>query len=251
MKKPIKALLITSAILLSGALTVTGMYAYFTDNEDGINTFTIGDVHIIAEEPNFPTYDGDKDGVPDDCELITPYETITKDPYIQNTGTNDAIVFMKVTVPVEVVTLIDDNGNRGNEQEAALFWLKQKEDSDNTHQDHFDENWTRLTQLDGKFVNCEGINNEGRGYTYIFGYKTRIENREKTTALFDKVQNKKYGSGNIEADEIESIKIEAYAVQADNVLRSGIPVNTEGTISETDLTYIYNTFVNQNKDQLE
>ena len=63
-------------------------YAYLSDRDDGINVVTIGNVKIHAYEPTFPTKDDDNDGVPDDCELVIPYEEINKDPKIKNTGKN-------------------------------------------------------------------------------------------------------------------------------------------------------------------
>lgn len=60
------------------------------------------------------------------------------------------------------------------------------------------------------------------------------------------MQNKKYGTRTVSANEVEQIRIEAYAVQADDIHRSGIEVNTSGTLTEEDLTYIYQVFINQN-----
>ena len=107
-----------------------------------------------------------------------------------------------------------------------------------------------VNDLDGEIVDCEGINDEGRGYVYIFGYHVRLEPGERTTTLFDKVQNKKYGSKTIAANEKELIRIEPYAIQADDILESGITIDTTGEISATDLSYIYQTFFNQNVDTL-
>ena len=237
---------IALVVLLSLSLIVRGLYAYFTDIDDNINVFTIGDVHIKAWEPAFPTEDTDGNGVPDECELLIPHETIPKDPRIKNTGTNDAVVFFKVTAPVELINVISDDGSRLGEKEEDLFYFKQAEDSEDTHQNHFDENWIELTSLDREIVGCAECNEEGKGFTYIFGYHTRLDTGEETSTLFDKVQNKKYGTRTVSANEVEQIRIEAYAVQADDIHRSGIEVNTSGTLTEEDLTYIYQVFINQN-----
>lgn len=95
------------------------------------------------------------------------------------------------------------------------------------------------------------MNDEGRGKVYIFGYHTRIEPEETTETLFDKVQNKKYGSKTIGPNEVETIHIESYAIQADEIRRAGINVDTSAEISEQDLAYIYNTFCNQNAENLK
>ena len=249
-KGKVAAFACIAAALTSGML-VGGAVAYFTDTDDGVNRFRIGNVQIEAWEPGFPTKDEDQDGVPDENELVIPYETITKDPRIRNTGKNDAVVFFKVTSPVEMLTLIDDAGTRHEEALEELFWFKQKDDAEDLHQNNFNSNWIRLTDLDGEIVDCEGINDEGRGYVYIFGYHVRIKPGETTATLFDKVQNKKYGSKTIAANEKELIRIESYAIQADDILESGITVNTTGEISAEDLSYIYQTFFNQNIDALQ
>ena len=246
-----KRLLPIALVLALGvALAAGGIWAYMTDTDGEINKFTIGDVHITAQEPNFPTKDKDGNGVPDDCELLTPLEEVLKDPSITNTGTNDCIVFFRVTVPVEELNLIDDNGKRGERQMADIFWMKQKEDPASLHQNHFDENWVELTQLDHKFVDCEGINNEGKGYTYIFGYHVKLRHGETTSNLFDKIQNKKYGSRTITANEVEQIRLESYAIQAEKIVNAGIDINTSGTLNEATLTHIYKVFVNQNVEEV-
>lgn len=250
-KKARAAAIACIAAALAGGMVLGGAVAYFTDRDTGTNRLRIGNVQIEAWEPGFPTEDDDQDGVPDENELVIPYETITTDPRIRNTGKNDAIVFFKVTSPVEMLTLIDDSGTRHDEALEELFWFKQKNDPDDLHQNNFNSDWIRLTDLDGEIVDCEGINDEGRGYVYIFGYHVRLEPGERTTTLFDKVQNKKYGSKTIAANEKELIRIEPYAIQADDILESGITIDTTGEISATDLSYIYQTFFNQNVDTLQ
>lgn len=248
-KKRIAA--VGAGVLAAGALFAGMMFAYQTDLEAGINKVVTGDVHINAWEPNWPTEDTNNNGVPDEAELVIPYETLTKDPRIQNTGTNDAIVFFKVTAPVEELTLISDDGKRGDPALTDLFWFKQDGDADTLHENNFNDNWIRLTALDGQIVDCSDVNEEGKGLTYIFGYHTRLTTRDITTTLFDKIQNKKYGSKTIGPNEVETIKLEAYAIQADDVLRSGIEVPTDGSLSEQDLTYLYQAFFNQNSGNLK
>lgn len=253
----------TATAVLCSALALGclagGIYAYQTDNETAGNHFSIGNVSITAAEPRFPTVDEDegtgkpgKDGVPDECELLIPFEEVSKDPYITNTGINDVVVFFKVTCPVETLTLINDDGTRTRETPAPLFWFKQDETPYTFHGDDWDDDWTELKGCpdNNQFVHCDGINEEGNGYTYIFGYKTRLKNGESTTKLFDKIQNKKYGSRTISANEVEQIKVESYAIQADDISRDGRLVDTKGTISDDDLVYIYETFVNQNEHVL-
>ena len=250
-RRPGKRLLAAAIIAaLCGGCLVGGIYAYQTDTGSIHNKLAIGDVHITAAEPHFPTEDTDDDGVPDECELLTPYDEVPKDPYIQNTGSNDCIVFFRVTAPVEDLTVIADDGTRTAESPQDLFWFKLNSDSVDSHANHFNPNWIRLTSLDGQLVSCDGINLEGRGLTYIFGYHVRLTDGAKTENLFDKIQNKKYGSRTISANEVEQIKLETFAVQADDVYRNNAAIPTDGELGEDDLTYIYKTFVNQNQAEV-
>lgn len=240
-------------LVLTGIMIVGGIIAYQTDTDDLENIFLIGDVEIESYEPDFPTKDtsdGRVLGVPDECELMIPFREIKKNPYIKNTGVNDCIVFYRITVPAEIVNLVNDDGTRLKNVEEDLLWLKLEGDPEELHNNHFNENWIRLTDVDGKIVDCPGVNDEGRGRTYIFGYHQRLIPGAFTENVFDKVQNKKYGSRTIKPDEIEQIKVEAFAIQADEVKRNGKNVIMDGELSEEDLTYVYQVFINQNEDTL-
>lgn len=256
-KKPRRSLkaftLVLGLVAVTGIIGATaGIAAYQTDLEDSGNIFTIGEVQIEQSEPGFPTVDDPDDGrtpgVPDECELVIPYDEIAKDPRITNVGINDAIVFFRITAPVETLTLIGDDGSRETDVESDLFWFKRASDSVDLHQNNFNPNFVELTTLDQKIVSCEGVNNEGKGKTYIFGWHEILEPGDSTETLFDKVQNKKYGSRTIGADEIERIKIEAFAIQAEYIQQNGADMDTTGELDEDELTHIYQIFINQNAE---
>lgn len=251
-KRKLSRFLITVfAVLTVGAMGF--VLAYLADKDSAINTFPIGKVEITASEPNYPTTDKNKNGVPDDCELMIPHATIPKDPMIKNVGVNDAIVFFRVISSVEHITEITDDGVRLPEQENDLYWFKQLDDPDTAHANNFNPNWIPLTSVPeyGTIVDYPGLNEEGRGKVYIFGYQTKLAPKETTATLFDKVQNKKYGSKTISPNEVETIHIESYAIQADNIPKDGINIDTTSVLSEEDLAHIYNTFCNQNADHMK
>lgn len=81
---------IIAAIVLSLVLVVGGALAYFTDTDTETNTFTLGNVSIDLQEPNW---------VAADAEDIMPGDTVAKDPQITNDGAADAYVFLKITEP--------------------------------------------------------------------------------------------------------------------------------------------------------
>lgn len=248
-----KTVLLTAGAV---ALTVAGLFAgsvlaYMMDSEDNINTFSVGDIEIVASEPSWPTEDTDGNGVPDESELLTPYEEVDKDPRITNTGINDAVVFFRMYVPAEELTLIGDDGSRSDPTLSDLVWFKQDGDSADLHENHFDENWTLISQ-EVIEKGIDGTNDEGAAVCYVFGYNTRLARGDSTTNLFDKIQNKKYGSATIAGKEVETILIDGFGIQADNLWKEdGTYLSTDGTISKDDLTYIYNLFFNQNRGRLE
>ena len=115
-----KALLLTGVLCLAG---IGGVSAYLTDYDQASNQFTVGKVDISLEEKNWK---------PEDHTKLEPGEDIKKDPQIRNTGTNDAFVYLEVSVPMAAVTAAGDDGFRQNEKLQELFSFQAKED------------WTRL-----------------------------------------------------------------------------------------------------------
>jgi len=125
-----------------------------------------------------------------------------------------------------------------------------------------DDFWVELPEEE------EGADHSGEFRTYVFGYKYRlhgtksvVENTypgasvstdntigETTVPLFTKVQLKNFLEGEIPSGEIENITVQAYAIQADNVLADGAVIGTTGEISKDNLGKIYKAYVTQNKD---
>jgi predicted ribosomally synthesized peptide with SipW-like signal peptide len=97
---PVGALTLVGAI---GALTASQL-AYLTDEETAYNTFTIGDVKVDLQEPNYPGNNSDE------VSHIIPNQEIDKDPQMNNSGTDSAVVFAQYSIPVKQVTLIADDG---------------------------------------------------------------------------------------------------------------------------------------------
>ena len=83
MKK--KRIVSLSLIVALIAIIAGGTYAYFTDTDDVENTFTVGNVKIEIDEPNW-------------TEPVTaqPGVKYAKDPAVKNTGANDAYVRTKI-----------------------------------------------------------------------------------------------------------------------------------------------------------
>ena len=81
-----------AACAMMGVMAIGGTMAYLTDSETATNTFTIGQVKIDLEEPEYAklTETQKKD--------LVPNQIVAKDPQVENTGVNDAIVFSKVEI---------------------------------------------------------------------------------------------------------------------------------------------------------
>ncbi len=284
---------------------INGAMAYMTAGEQEPNKFVIGKVDIEADEPNFPTDDfKDESGnptpnnVPDDCEKLIPFQEVPKNPRIHslsNTG-NPAIVYFRVTVPMEKMTMILEDAGQTSIQGIMndLFWMKTGAVDDKTksmtneHKMSLNDGWVEITgdneyfteSADGKVWTRVADNRIDKGYVdsygntdqkwencyyrftdettplitderkygkvYIFGYNKAIDPGEWTTPVFDKVQNKKYGSDTIGPKETEDILIQEYAIQADNIFKDKTTtIDASGTLDKDTLTYIFNTYCNQ------
>ena len=99
-----KTIVIVSALV--AVMAIGGISAYFTSADDAENTWTYGNVKIDLQEPNY-----DKEN-PTDRINTTPNQEVAKDPKVQNTGKNDAYVFIKVTVPKKNVMVANQDGTR-------------------------------------------------------------------------------------------------------------------------------------------
>ena len=98
--------------LLGATLLTGGAFAYFTDADSAVNTFTVGSVKIDLQEPGFNEDEGIN---------ITPGKTVEKDPQILNTGNNDAFVYMQIGIPTANVVTADESGAKKAAASAELF----------------------------------------------------------------------------------------------------------------------------------
>lgn len=296
-----KAIAVISAAGLAGVLAVGGTMAYLTNTQSATNTFTVGDVEVGIDEPNFPGGGGDEnedgiddskksededgDGIPDENEEQVPQQETDKDPMITNKSISDAIVFVKVTVPVREFTPVNDDGTRGEKARDELYVFKQGQmatqanpngqdytfpygapegaattitaDPVTSHTNHWNENWTELEEFE------EGTDHSLAYRTYVFGYNTRLHGLksiqegtwkgvtakdgvgETTIPLFQKVQLRNFADSEITPGEIQNITIQTYVIQADNVISDAGVISTDKKIAKEDLSTIYKTYVAQ------
>lgn len=229
-----KAAVIGLAALAMIGAGAAGSLAYLTDAETNTNTFTAGQVKIDLVETAY-----DAAAKLNQNKNMVPNQEVNMDPVIENTGINDAITYLKVTVPVAEVTKVADDGTKDTRAKKELVYFKDAGDKITDHANNFDENWVQLADKEA------GTDLSGDTRTYVFGYKKAIGAGESTSALFDKAQVINVLEDDLVPEAVQDIKVEAYAIQKDNVL------NAEGAIEITDdmdaatLGEIYDIFMTQ------
>lgn len=88
MKKKVLSIFLVVALV---AIAAVGTLAYFTDEDDATNTFTVGNVDIELTEPNWKAQGSQ------DAPEVYPGEALAKDPTVTNKGANPCFVRIKVT----------------------------------------------------------------------------------------------------------------------------------------------------------
>ncbi len=248
MKKRI--VLAAAACALVVSTGIGGTMAYLTDKTDTkVNTFTVGKVKIEVDEP---TWDANKEADSKYAQNLVPNQTVQKDPQVKNTGNNDAIVFMKVTVPVKSgITFAGADGTKespsGNPEE--LFYLQTADKDGKTAADgnSFGSDWVELTLLEE--TKTDGSDSSDGTKTYVFGYDKKLaagtdgKDGASTSALFNQVQLKNVVEGQVDKST-QNISIDAYAIQADYI--SGVDTSADKLSADT-LNQIYTVYANQTK----
>lgn len=225
--------LAAACCLLTGGLMIAGAYAYLTDTAEATNTFTVGNVKVTLKEPGYPGNDSPQ------VKNQTPGQETPKNPQVENTGKNDAVVFMQVSVPMRELTPITDGKISGEKTLSEVFTMKLDGDSAQPGTNHFRDSWVLLN---GGKPSADGKNKD-----YLFGYSRRIQKGQTTDALFDKVQLVNFREEEIGAKDSLSIGIRTFAIQADSILDGETQVNTDGTIGKETLEKIYEIYALQNE----
>lgn len=251
---------------LIAAMGVGSTIAYLTDHSEATNHFTFGNVTVDVLEPDWDTTDSDNNGIPDAAENVVPNQVVKKSVKAKNIGINDAVVFVRITVPLENVTRVSDNGTAERKSDGSLdrklqevFYFQDADDTINKENNNFDPAWVNIPEEEIGYAGA-GSNNEyldlsttreysGNTRTYVFGYNKRIAKDEETTLLFDKVQIKNYVENEINPLTTKDIKVETFSIQADNIVDENGAIDTTGTLGHDTLKEIYDIYVTQNPDR--
>ena len=224
-----------AALCLLGVLSVGGTMAYLTDNDTKTNTFTYGKVDIELEEPSWNETKA-KD--------LVANQVVAKDPKIKNVESNDAIVFLKVSVPLKKVETAADDGTK---QEAAVKELFLTSADGTTA---FNEgavntaNWELISTeyfSAGASIGASKTDAADK-VERVYGYKTKLAKNTTTSELFKAVKAINVIEGQVDAGVNQDIVVSAYAIQADNIAS----IDTT-TLNNATLKQVYDVYVNQHK----
>ena len=203
-----KMLMAVVAIVLIVVISVSATFAYLTDEEDVLNTFTVGDVQIELDETDVDLY-GEKDGetrVKANEYKLLPGHSYIKDPVVTvKADSEDAYVRALVTVS-DVAKLAQAFGT-GYVADDGVFLLQ------NLVTGWSNDVWEYVGYENG---------------TYEFRYTKIVESAtadQKLPALFKTIEI----PGSIDNDNIALLKgvtvtVVAQAIQADGFETAADPV---------------------------
>jgi len=232
MKKSTKRNIATvAACAMLGCVAVGGTLAYLTDatETDTINTYTVGKVEIDLTETKWPD---DPNVTGDEVVNLVSNATVAKNPTVENTGNNDAIVFVSVEIPKQEFAKVDADGKVHTKasHEVAIFKTEEEYAEANTPS----SDWC-IVKKDETNDDCT---------IYVLGYKGVLAVGETTnSAAFEYIQIA--NSNNDLAGN--DIIVNAYAIQANNIVSTSEFINVADGVSGDELTEIYNIYVNQAK----
>ena len=188
MKKVIVAIAAVCVMLVGGAS------AYFTATDEAENVWTVGNVDIELLEPGYDASDKDN---------ITPNQELDKDPVVENTGSNEAFIFVKFSIPKANVSTVGSDGTPTAASVQELFDYTVNED------------WVLVDQAAGADSN-----------TYIYAYAANgqcvaVEPEDTTEVVFTggKIKFKNVIEGQI--DSSLTLPVFAYAIQTSDITEDG------------------------------
>jgi len=205
------------AIVLAGALSAGAgatLAVASAPTESRANVFTMGDVKVKLEEPEW-----DQNG-PEDV-VVWSKRRIKKDPQTVNTGKNPAYHFLEVWMPMAEVRVVSNDVNIGPMMMQELFEWEYNDAPG------INPKWTQLftptTSDDGNYI------------IYIFGYQDAVEPGGRSEPLFTSLRAINFLEGDIPAGTVIQMPINTIAIQSENLNESG------GTLKDR-LEDIYNIY---------
>lgn len=128
---------------------------------------------------------------PEKATGLTPGSVVPKNPAATNTGESDAWIFLRVSVPVRHISVVNPQTHR--KEPAADMGLFSFTVS---------EGWEQIACVRAE----DSIN-------YVYGYQKLMKSGERTAPLFESVTLVNYLEGELTAEEVLQIPVRAAAVQ--------------------------------------
>jgi hypothetical protein len=200
--------LVLAAVLLAGA-GITWAIAT-APTESRANTFTVGNVVVVLEEPEW-----DENEPPD--TVVWGNRRIKKDPRTFNSGKNPAWHFLEIWMPMAQVRVVsnDAGGNPTvigpSEMQELFAWEYNGAAGTNP-------NWTQLFSPEES--------DDGEYMIYTFGYNQIVQPNGRSQALFTSVKAINLLEGDLPMGTVLRMPINTYAIQSDNLGETG------GTLKE-------------------
>lgn len=237
-----------SAVILMSAFLVAALFinltlSYLVENKNRDNVFALGNVRLLLSEENFPQDDNDR--------ILVPKGIIQKDPKITNIGSTDDYVFLKVIVPLCNVRIVGETTNKIINHEKAYMeifnFISNGTSANTVSASGFTYDNTGIFGYDSKWVLIDSSEDTANyTHTYLFGYSSLLtgDSSDSTTALFDKMQLRNILEGDLPSDVTQTVRIEAYGIQAEELLNNITVSNTEN-VTKSELTAIFDLYKNQ------
>lgn len=185
MDKKKKWTLLSAAAFASGLIAASGVTAAYLSHTPGelVNVITMGDVRIRLKEENWK---------PEENRPLHPREAVSKDPAVENTGDQDAWVFLETDIPMETFSLVDETGKKKQEKRRQEIFSFQADE----------ENWQLLRKEE-----TEGA------MRYVYGFRRLLGPGETTEPLFREAWAASFLEGDLDIKKEFTIAVNARAIQ--------------------------------------
>lgn len=202
------------AVAIIAVMGIGGAFAYFTDTDQAVNSFTVGKVQIELQEPSWNADNPPKN--------ITPNQVIEKDPQIKNTGKNNAFMFVEVQVPYGNISTADAEGHIGSKADTELFTYT------------LNRGWVE--------VGTPVKNSDSNTFTHVYAYSennkmTEVLPNTVTGTVFDEVKFVNAVNDEGLEETTQNINVTAYGIQVTDI--------GDGTTNKTSPADVWAVIKNQ------
>ena len=195
-----KILLLAMAVMMAAILAIGGTLAYFTDEDEATNVFTMGNVEIDLEE----------DFVPE--SNLQPGLDVKKEAWVVNTGSNDAYVRVHIAIPAQlddgdptfaaVNNFLHFNFSSESVQPGKWSWTPDYVEDEVGYRGNGKGNWNFYTDTLPNASGTDELYN-----IYVVTYRTALKPGEQTDNAIENV----YLDKSVNAEAIrEDGKVVAY-----------------------------------------